>query len=198
MSFDNMKETEPLCRVVWELMRTERMHKTVVDSRISALGLHRGQHHILMELRRVECTPGAKALSQKDLAEKLGISAAAVAMTIKKMEADGYIRRVQSPLDSRLNELYLTNLSRNILERSHSIFREVDRATYAGLTEEEMDVMMQCLQKMQDNLRAMPEIKEMDGICGMHDKEKFPGEKIPQEKFPRKKILREKFPKEEN
>lgn len=178
MACANIKENEQLCRVVWELMRTERMHKTIVDSRMSELGLHRGQHHILMELRRAECTPSAKALSQKDLAKKLGVSAAAVAMTIKKMEADGYIRRVQSPLDSRLNELYLTDLSRDILERSHSIFREVDRATYAGLTEEEMDIMMQCLQKMQDNLKAMPEIKEMDGICDMHDKQIIPKEKI--------------------
>ncbi len=154
-----MNEKKHPWKVVCELMRTERMHKAVVDSRISALGVHRNQHAVLREIERVERTPGAKPLSQKDLAEKFGISAAAVAMMMKKMEQDGYIKRVMSKNDNRFNELYLTEYGQEILNRTRSIFCEIDAATYAGLTDEEVDVMLRCLEKMQENLRAMPELE---------------------------------------
>ena len=154
-----MNDKKHLGRVVCELMCTERMHRTAADSRMSALGIHRNQHTILMELARAERTPGAKALVQRDLAQRFGISAAAIAMMLKKMEAEGYIRRVMSQDDNRFNELYLTDYGREILSRSHRIFDELDRQTYQGLTEEELDVMMRCLARMQENLRAMPELE---------------------------------------
>lgn len=154
-----MNEKKPLNRVVCELMRTERMHKTIVDSRVSALGIHRNQHTVLMELEHAEKNSPTGALSQKDLAQRFGVSAAAIAMMMKKMEAEGYIKRVMSQSDNRFNELYLTDKGRDILIRSREIFRELDRATYAGLSDEELDVMMRCLERMQENLRAMPELE---------------------------------------
>lgn len=159
-----MNEKKQPWKVVCELMRTERMHKAVVDSRISALGVHRNQYAILREIERTERTEGAKPLSQKDLAEKFGISAAAVAMMMKKMEQDGYIKRVMSQHDNRFNELYLTDYGRDIINRTRHIFCEIDTATYTGLNEEEVDVMIRCLKKMQENLRALPELEGVTDV----------------------------------
>ncbi len=146
------------CCVVASLMKTERMHKAVVDSRISALGIHRGQHSILREIARAERNPEAKALSQKDIAQRFGVSAAAVAMMMKKMEAEGYITRTMSSSDNRFNELHLTELGHSILSQSHEIFHEIDAATYDGISEEDLEIFMRCLGKMQENLSAMPEL----------------------------------------
>ncbi len=146
-----------LCSVMFELMRTERMHKVVIDDRMSILGLHRGQHGILREIEHMEQRPEAKALSQKDIAERFGISAPAVAMTVKKMEADGLILRKMSKTDNRYNELHLTERGRELLEQSREIFRSTDHAIYAGLSREELSCMLRCLYKMQKNLSAMPE-----------------------------------------
>lgn len=156
MNCSNEKK-HPRC-VVSSLMKTERMHKTVVDSRISALGIHRGQHSILREIARAECNPEAKALSQKDIAQRFGVSAAAVAMMMKKMEAEGYITRKMSSSDNRFNELHLTELGHSILSQSHEIFHEIDAATYDGISEEDLEIFLRCLHKMQENLSAMPEL----------------------------------------
>ncbi len=154
----NQNEKQHLCCVVANLMKTERMHKAVVDSRISALGIHRGQHSILREIARAEKSPDAKALSQKDIAQRFGVSAAAVAMMMKKMEAEGYITRTMSTSDNRFNELHLTELGHSMLSQSHDIFHEIDHATYEGISEEDLTIFMRCLEKMQENLSAMPEL----------------------------------------
>ena len=151
-------EKNSLCYAVASLMKTERMHKIVVDSRISALGIHRGQHSILREIARAEKNPDAKALSQKDIAQRFGVSAAAVAMMMKKMEAEGYITRNMSTSDNRFNELHLTELGHTMLSQSREIFHEIDAATYNGISEEELAVFMSCLHKMQENLSKMPEL----------------------------------------
>ena len=125
-------EKKHLCCVVASLMKTERMHKTVVDSRISALGIHRGQHSILREIARAERNPEAKALSQKDIAQHFGVSAAAVAMMMKKMESEGYITRNMSSSDNRFNELHLTELGLSMLSQSREIFQRVSESDDAG------------------------------------------------------------------
>jgi DNA-binding MarR family transcriptional regulator len=154
----NTNQKKHFCCVVSSLMKTERMHKAVVDSRISALGIHRGQHSILQEIARAERTPDAKALSQKDIAQHFGVSAAAVAMMMKKMESEGYITRNMSSSDNRFNELHLTELGHSMLSQSRDIFHEIDAATYNGISEEDLEIFMRCLEKMQENLSAMPEL----------------------------------------
>ena len=151
-------EKKHLCCVVSSLMKTERMHKTVVDSRIAALGINRGQHSILREIERAERNPDVKALSQKDIAQRFGVSAAAVAMMMKKMESEGYITRNMSSSDNRFNELHLTELGHSMLSQSRDIFHEIDTATYNGISEEDLEIFMRCLEKMQENLSAMPEL----------------------------------------
>ncbi|MBR5871341.1 MAG: MarR family transcriptional regulator [Clostridia bacterium] len=155
MSCSNEKKH---CCVVSSLLKTERMHKTIVDSRISALGINRGQHSILREIARAERNPEAKALSQKDIAQHFGVSAAAVAMMMKKMESEGYIIRNMSSSDNRFNELHLTELGHSMLSQSREIFHEIDAATYNGISDEDLEIFMRCLEKMQENLSAMPEL----------------------------------------
>ena len=151
-------EKKHFCCAVSSLMKTERMHKAVVDSRISALGIHRGQHSIMREIARAEKNPDGKALSQKDIAQLFGVSAAAVAMMMKKMESDGYITRNMSSSDNRFNELHLTELGHSMLSQSREIFHEIETATYDGISEEDLAIFMRCLEKMQENLSAMPEL----------------------------------------
>ncbi len=155
-----MKENNSEANFVCHLIRTERMHKSIVDSRISALGIHRNQYSVLREIGNVEKTPGATPLSQKDLAEKFGISAAAIAMMLKKMEAEGYIKRVMSMADNRYNELYLDDHGREILDRTGAIFHELKTVMYQGLSDEEVEVMSRCLVKIQENLSSLPECQD--------------------------------------
>lgn len=145
-------------RAIRIILRTERMYQTVLDSRMTALSIHRSQHSILQEIGAEEYRNPGKALSQKDIAERFGISAAAVAMSLKKMEAEGYIMRSMSAADNRYNELSLTDKGRETLAKSASIAEELESVVYHGLTKEEVDAFLNVIYKMQENLMALPEL----------------------------------------
>ena len=74
----------PHMKAVGLLHRVMRRHHALVERKTCDLGIHHSQHRMLMTLaRRQEDTP-----SQKELAERLGISAAAVTATLKKLEKE--------------------------------------------------------------------------------------------------------------
>ena len=94
----------PCMRAVGLLIRVMRRHHACVERRIGDLGIHHGQHRMLMQLaKRQEDIP-----SQKELAEIMGISPAAVTATLKKLEREEYISRSMTDEDNRKNEIRIT------------------------------------------------------------------------------------------
>ena len=77
-----------LSRAINMMIKTDHMHRALIDLRVRVLGMHRTQHRILMHLARFEKLP-----SQKELAEHLDITPAAVTCALKKIESDGYVER---------------------------------------------------------------------------------------------------------
>ena len=67
-----MSETK-LMRAIEMMIKTDKMHRFMIDSRVKQIGIHRTQHRILMHLARDGMLP-----SQKELAERLEISDRAV------------------------------------------------------------------------------------------------------------------------
>ena len=92
-----MSEPKPrFAELVHYFIDTDRMHRTLVEERIGTLNLHRSQHMMLRCIERCDEPP-----TQRYLAQMLGISTATVAVTVKKLEAEGYISRIESEADSR-------------------------------------------------------------------------------------------------
>ena len=148
-----MSETK-LSKAIDIMIKTDHMHKALIDSRMSTLGIHRTQHRILMLLSRLDKLP-----SQKDLAEHLHITPAAVTIAIKKIEKDGYVVRTLGH-DNRFNELSITDTGRALVEQTKQIFCEADRSIFEGLSDEELDTYISCLEKLQANMRKQYERRE--------------------------------------
>ncbi len=134
---------------------TDRMHKSCVDRAISELGIHRNQHIILMHLARQGDLP-----SQKELAEHLRVSPAAVAVALQTLESDGYISRIPDEKDSRYKKIIITDKGKETVEQSRRIFYEIDSAMCGKLTEEELSNMKIYLEKMRDGLKSLGEGEE--------------------------------------
>ncbi|MBO4894918.1 MAG: MarR family transcriptional regulator [Clostridia bacterium] len=136
--------------VVREFICVDRLHHACVDAGIKSLGcdIHRTQHIILMHLHE---TGGAA--SQKEIADRFGISPAAVATTLKSLEERGYIRRKTDGGDSRRNTVELTDSGLKIVEKSHRKFAEADEALIRNLSKEELAALENCLKKMTENMR---------------------------------------------
>lgn len=128
-------------------IKAGRLHRAYCDRLVAKVGLHRNQHMILMQLACEKSKP-----SQKELAARLEISPAAVAVILKKLEQDGFIHRCSAKDDSRFNETTITQKGRDAVEKTRSFFAEVDKALFCGLSAEELTHLETSLNKMCDNL----------------------------------------------
>ncbi len=132
------------------LLRVMRRHHACVERRIGALGIHHSQHRMLMHLAQCNRIP-----SQKELAEAMGISPAAVATALKRLEKEGYIARTMQGEDNRRNEIRITELGLAKVMESRAIFESVDRAMFEGLSEEELLTLSRVIRRMDENLDAL-------------------------------------------
>lgn len=154
-------EERILRNVMQKFKHADRLHRGAVDARINALGfdLHRHQHFTLMYLAHK-----GEVGSQKEIAEKFGISAAAVANTLKSLEQGGYIVRRCDHADTRRNTVEVTEKGLDVIERSRSEFQTVDAAMLANLSEAEIAAFSATLDKMIENLEAFNAENETE-VC---------------------------------
>jgi DNA-binding MarR family transcriptional regulator len=52
-----------LSRAIEMMIKTDHMHKALIDTRVKTLGIHRTQHRILMHLARHDKLPSQKELA---------------------------------------------------------------------------------------------------------------------------------------
>ncbi len=96
-------------------------------------------------------------LSQRGLAEKLGTSPASVGVSLKKLENKGYITRKVDENDSRAYIIVLTPKGDDFIENSHELFQKLDRETFDGFSDDELDLMDSFMDRLHKNLSKMLE-----------------------------------------
>ena len=153
---DKTMTESKLSRAIEMMIKTDHMHKALIDSKVGSLGVHRTQHRILMHLARRDRLP-----SQKELADRLDVTPAAITGALKKIEADGYVERSLGQ-DNRYNELKITEKGRELVKKTRRIFCEVDSSMFEGFSDEELDIYVTCLEKLQVNIRKQCERKNAD------------------------------------
>ena len=126
-------------------------HRTVMQAYLDKTGVYQAQHHLLMRISHNHYA------SQKDLAESMELSTATVAVSLKKLERGGYIKRSVDTADNRLNRITITEKGKKVVEQSRQIFESTDRKIFQGLTEEEKRLLFDLVQKMNANLGKMEE-----------------------------------------
>lgn len=137
-------------------MRTDRMHRAAVESRVKQLGIHRSQHIVLMYLSKRKTPP-----TQAEIARNFEISPAAVTTTLKKLEASGLVRRTVKDGNCRANDIEITEKGREIVSESEKLFREVDGAMFEGVAEEDLASFENVLTMMYKNLKELlPDAEE--------------------------------------
>lgn len=142
-----MENIHDKCEIIHKLIQTTRLHRNVIERFAASINLHSSGHRMLMYLSLFDKIP-----SQKELAQHFDISSAAVATTLKKLEADGYIERNKNQ-DIRYNEISITKLGKSTAAETEKYFRYVDTAALKGVSDEELDLFVKLLDKMQENLR---------------------------------------------
>ncbi len=131
-----------------KLMKIQRGHKQIIDSHVFEIGIHRTQHRILMHLARRGFLP-----SQKELAEHLELTPAAVTCALQKLENDGFIERKLGS-DNRFNEITITEKGREIVEKTRALFSTVDNSLFKDFTEAELHEFTLYLERILLNMKG--------------------------------------------
>ena len=131
------------------LLSTARLHHALFERLIGKYNLHRSQHRMLMYLSGQEQIP-----SQKQIADQFEISPAAVAVTLKKLESNGFIERVTSKSDNRFNEIRITEKGRDVVEKTIAYFSYIDDALFRDFSKDEVLQLRELVRRTSDNLKA--------------------------------------------
>ncbi|MCI8962514.1 MAG: winged helix DNA-binding protein [Eubacterium sp.] len=126
-----------------------QMHRKKMERLLEGTGLHRAQHRLLMTLSE------GKFESQAELAAVLEISTATVAVSLKKLERDGYIQKTTKKDDSRAKFVSLTEKGEDVVARSREIFAYMDQSVIRGFSEEELVTLRKFLKQMYDNVKEI-------------------------------------------
>ena len=128
------------------MMQTDKMHRCLLEFKAKDFGMPITSHRVLMHLSKCD-----KLMSQKTLADRLAITPAAVTGILKRLEAGKYIER-KLGADNRYNEIFITDKGRAVVNETRLTFGSADKTLFDDFSDEEMDVYVRCLEKMQANI----------------------------------------------
>ena len=129
-----------------------RARHNAVHTRLAQWGVENlGSPQLLMVIRELTEQNG-RPRSQKELADRMRLSPATVAASLKSLERNGYVERQTDPTDSRRNQIAVTRRALEALEAGREVFHQVDEAMFAGFTTEEIDALNAFHRRMLENL----------------------------------------------
>lgn len=135
--------------IIHQIIGSAMKHRKIMQHKLDETGVYQAQHHLLMEISRNQNT------SQKDIASSMGISPATIAVSLKKLEKGGYIKKVMDEGDNRLNQVTITDKGKKVVEQSKQIFETTDQRLFEGFTDEEKSTLSALLQKLEINMSKM-------------------------------------------
>lgn len=144
----NNARQQKLTQVMHSFLHVNRLRRMLVESEISKLGIHCSQHQMLTLIA------SSKNICQKEIAQKLEISSAAVAVTLNKLELSGLIERTQSFDDARMNHITITEKGADLLKSTKTVLDAIDARLFEGIDDEQVDAMQNLLNNMTENIKG--------------------------------------------
>lgn len=89
--------------------------------------------------------------TQQTLAESLEIEMPSLTRTIKQLETAGLIKRIVDENDKRSRLLYFTIMGKGRMNDIESTLAALRDELYAGISDEELNIMALCINKIEQN-----------------------------------------------
>lgn len=119
-------------------------------------GMHPGQPQLLMVLLRFG------TLSQKQLAQKLFVKPATVAVMLKRMEKTGWVSKEQDKQDKRITRVCLTDHGREIAYVFLKVHENIETECLKNFTIEERILLRRLLLQIKDNVMKCLDDKDIE------------------------------------
>jgi DNA-binding MarR family transcriptional regulator len=160
-------------KLAWKMDKTYMVRRGAMSKLAADAGLYAGQLPIIAYVNH---HPGC---TQKELADWLGVSAASVALSTKRLQKQGLIDKSVDETNLRRNMLSVTEKGREVAfnhRRNAGVF---DDRMLEGVTDEELETLSRVMDKMLANMQggstAAPDyrpMQEMDARIRQREEKK--------------------------
>lgn len=97
-------------------------------------------------------------LTQKEIADKVGIEGATLVPIIDKMEKEGLLKRKPDSSDRRVNRIYLTQKADSLWESMVECALKIRKSSTKNISENDIQTTLETLRKISQNLTSFSEI----------------------------------------
>lgn len=140
---------EELRRLVASLSKVYITHRKCFLQQSQKYGLYVGQPQVLnFIIRHPGCT-------QNEIAAALGVSAASIAFSTKRLQNAGFLQKQVNSLNMRCNKLYVTPEGHEILKNFGAGFDELNMAMFEGFSTDELEILADFAKRVNDNLEKL-------------------------------------------
>ncbi|CAM3827859.1 MULTISPECIES: MarR family transcriptional regulator [Pseudoalteromonas] len=128
--------------------RVHRLCREAVTAAVEHLGLTQSRWTAMIHINHLP--DGA---TQQQLAHSLGIEMPSLTRTVKQLEQQQLIIRRVDEDDKRSRKIYFTEQGEQLLSTLKVLITDVKQQLYAGLSNEQLDMMAYGLVQMEENAR---------------------------------------------
>ncbi len=97
-------------------------------------------------------------LTQKEIADKVGIEGATLVPIIDKMEKEGLLKRKPDSSDRLVNRIYLTQKADSLWESMVECALKIRKSSTKNISENDIQTTLETLRKISQNLTSFSEI----------------------------------------
>ena len=155
--------------VVGRMLQVDILRRICLQKAASESGLYFGQLPILQFISE---HPGC---TQKEIADRTGVTSASIALSTKRMQKAGLLTKTIDAQDLRCNRLELTETGVEYMRKCVRKFEEVDRISFRGFSNEELETLTGLLDKILENMAGdsrLPDRFELFRIANRLDAQK--------------------------
>ena len=127
------------------LFGTARAWRTKLDQRLRPLGLSQGKWRTLIHLSQ-----GGNKLTQKEIAERMGIEGATLAGLLDRLQEDGWIKRRGSAADRRCKTVHLQRRSKTLLDKIFNTAHDLRHELIEDIPQGDLETCIRVLARIRE------------------------------------------------
>jgi MarR family transcriptional regulator for hemolysin len=127
------------------LFGTARAWRTKLDQRLRPLGLSQGKWRTLIHLSQ-----GGNKLTQKEIAERMGIEGPTLAGLLDRLQDDGWIERRGSAEDRRCKIVHLQRRSKAVLDKIFNTAHDLRAELIEDIPQRDLETCIRVLGQIRE------------------------------------------------